>query len=376
MRIGVIVTAGVAAIAIGVGYVYGDVLWASYGAPLWRTYVLGEPVPAQEAAAPAGGFAVPVEAVTVAVERVDLTIPAVGSLRSHESVVLSPEIAGRVDAILADEGQAVPAGTAIARLDQSVYKAEIAEIEANLALSRANFKRADELLRKKAGTARARDEAEAELRVNEAKLVLAHAMLGKTVIAAPFDGVLGLRSVSVGQYLAPGDPIFKLEAIDPLKVDFRVPEVYFGNVRIGAVIKVTVDALPDADITGNVYAIDPLVDEAGRAVVVRATVPNKDRRLRPGLFARVALVYDTIEAAILVPEQAIIPIGQDKFVFKVVDGKAAMTKVTIGERFLGRAEIREGLVAGDTVVTAGQMKIRDGADVTVMPNGNGEQVGS
>lgn len=376
MRIGVIVTAGVAAIAIGVGYVYGDVLWASYGAPLWRTYVLGEPVPAQEAAAPAGGFAVPVEAVTVAVERVDLTIPAVGSLRSHESVVLSPEIAGRVDAILADEGQAVPAGTAIARLDQSVYKAEIAEIEANLALSRANFKRADELLRKKAGTARARDEAEAELRVNEAKLVLAHAMLDKTVIAAPFDGVLGLRSVSVGQYLAPGDPIFKLEAIDPLKVDFRVPEVYFGNVRIGAVIKVTVDALPDADITGNVYAIDPLVDEAGRAVVVRATVPNKDRRLRPGLFARVALVYDTIEAAILVPEQAIIPIGQDKFVFKVVDGKAAMTKVTIGERFLGRAEIREGLVAGDTVVTAGQMKIRDGADVTVLPNGNGEQVGS
>jgi membrane fusion protein (multidrug efflux system) len=371
MRIGVILAVGVAAVAIGLGYVYGDAL-----IPLWRTYVLGEPTATQEAAAPAGGFAVPVEAVTVAVERIDLTIPAVGSLRSNESVVLSPEIAGRVSEILADEGQAVMAGTVIARLDQSVYKAEIAEIEANLALSQANFKRADELLRKKAGTARARDEAEAELRANEAKLVLAHAMLDKTVIAAPFEGVLGLRSVSVGQYLAPGDPIFKLEAIDPLKVDFRVPEVYFGNVRVGAVIKVTVDALPDAEIAGTVYAIDPLVDEAGRAVVVRATVPNKDRRLRPGLFARVALVYDTIDAAILVPEQAIVPIGQDKFVFKVVDGKAALTKVTIGQRFLGRAEIREGLAAGDTVVTAGQMKIRDGADVTVLPNGNGGQVGS
>jgi membrane fusion protein (multidrug efflux system) len=201
-------------------------------------------------------------------------------------------------------------------------------------------------------------------------------MLDKTVIAAPFDGVLGLRSVSVGQYLAPGDPIFKLEAIDPLKVDFRVPEIYFANVRIGAEIKVTVDALPDENITGKVYAIDPLVDEQGRAIVVRATIPNKDRQLRPGLFTRVALVYDTIEAAILVPEQAIVPIGQDKFVFKVVDGKAAMTKVTIGERFLGRAEIPEGLVAGDTVVTAGQLKIRDGADVTVLPNGNGAQVGS
>jgi membrane fusion protein (multidrug efflux system) len=374
MRIGVILAAGAAAVAVGLGYRYGDTLWQSYGAPLWAAYVGGEPGAAPEA--PAGGFAVPVEAVTVAIERLDLTIPAVGSLRSNESVVLSPEIAGRVVAILAEEGQEVAAGTVIARLDQSVYKAEIAEIEANLALARANFRRADELFRKKAGTARARDEAEAEMRANEAKLALATARLEKTVIAAPFAGVLGLRSVSVGQYLAEGDPIFKLEAIDPLKVDFRVPEVYFGNVRVGQVIKVTVDALPGQSIEGTVYAIDPLVDQQGRAIVVRATIPNKDKTLRPGLFARIALVYDTIEAAIMVPEQAIVPIGSDKFVFKVVDGKAVMTKVTIGERFLGRAEIREGLTAGDTVVTAGQLKIRDGADVTVLPNGNGEQVGS
>jgi len=375
MRIGIIVAAGVVAVALGVGYRYGDALWAGYGAPLWHKYAGGDPEAAPPAAAP-GGFAVPVEAVTVAVERVDLTIPAVGSLRSNESVVLSPEIAGRVVEILGDEGQAVSAGTVIARLDQSVYKADIAEIEANLALSRANFKRADELLRKSAGTARARDEAEAEMRVNEAKLASANARLDKTVIAAPFDGVLGLRSVSVGQYLAEGGPIFKLEAIDPLKVDFRVPEVYFGNVRIGQTIKVTVDALPGDPIAGNVYAIDPLVDEQGRAIVVRAAIANKDRRLRPGLFARVALVYNTIESALLVPEQAIVPMGEDKYVFKVVDGKAVLTKVTIGERLLGRAEIRSGLAAGDTVVTAGQLKIRDGADVTVMPAPEAPQVGS
>jgi membrane fusion protein (multidrug efflux system) len=375
MRIGIIVAAGVAAVALGVGYRYGDALWAGYGAPLWQKYAGGDPPAAQPAAAP-GGFAVAVEAVTVAVERVDLTIPAVGSLRSNESVVLSPEIPGRVVEILGEEGQAVIAGTPIARLDQSVYKAEIAEIEANLALARANFKRADELLKKNAGTARARDEAEAEMRVNEAKLASSNARLEKTVIAAPFDGVLGLRSVSVGQYLAEGDPIFKLEAIDPLKVDFRVPEIYFGNVRIGQTIKVTVDALPGDPIAGTVYAIDPLVDEQGRAIVVRAAIANKDRRLRPGLFARVALVYDTIENALLVPEQAIVPMGEDKFVFKVVEGKAVLTKVTIGERLLGRAEIRNGLAAGDAVVTAGQLKIRDGADVTVLPAPEAPQVGS
>jgi membrane fusion protein (multidrug efflux system) len=375
MRIGIIVAAGVAAVAIGVGYRYGDTLWAAYGAPVWQKIAGGDPAGAQPAAAP-GGFAIPVEAVTVAVERVDLTIPAVGSLRSNESVVLSPEIAGRVVEILGEEGQAVTAGTAIARLDQSVYRAEIAEIEANLALARANFKRADELMRKNAGTARARDEAEAEMRVNEAKLASSNARLEKTVIAAPFDGVLGLRSVSVGQYLAEGDPIFKLEAIDPLKVDFRVPEIYFGKVSLGQTINVTVDALPGESVSGTVYAIDPLVDEQGRAIVVRAKLPNKDKRLRPGLFVRVALVYDTIAAAILVPEQAIVPIGTDKFVFKVVDGKAALTKVTIGERFKGRAEISQGLAAGDTVVTAGQLKIHDGADVTVLPSSDGPPVGS
>ena len=357
------------------GYGYGGTLWATYGAPLWQKYAGGDPPAAQSAAAP-GGFAIPVEAVTVAVERVDLSIPAVGSLRSYESVTLSPEIAGRLVEIRGEEGQAVTAGTPIARLDQSVYKAEIAEIEANLALARANFKRADELMRKSAGTARARDEAEAEMRVNEAKLASSNARLEKTVIAAPFDGVLGLRSVSVGQYLAEGDAIFKLEAIDPLKVDFRVPEIYFGKVHIGQTINVEIDALPGEHVVGKVYAIDPLVDEQGRAIVVRATLPNGDKRLRPGLFARVALIYDTIEAAILVPEQAIVPIGEDKFVFKVVNGKAALAKVVIGERFRGRAEISQGLAAGDTVVTAGQMKIRDGADVTVLPSSAGGQVGS
>ncbi|MGH6928306.1 MAG: efflux RND transporter periplasmic adaptor subunit, partial [Dongiaceae bacterium] len=359
MRVGVIVAAGVVAVALGLGYRFGE--------PLWRTYVLAEAAPAQEAAAPAGGFAVPVEAVTVAIERVDLTIPAVGSLRSNESVVLSPEIAGRVNEILADEGQAVTAGTAIARLDQSIYKAEIAEIEANLALARANFKRADELLRKKAGTARARDEAEAELRANEAKLILARAMFDKTVIAAPFDGVLGLRSVSVGQYLAPGDPIFKLEQIDPLKLDFRVPEVQFTRIDIGQTINVRVDAFPDETITGTLYAIDPLVDENGRSVVIRARIPNESGRLRPGLFARVELVYDSIEQAIIVPEEAIMPIGTDKFVFRVVDGTAALTKVELGQRFRGRVQVSKGLTPGDSVVTAGQLKIQDGAPVSVVP---------
>lgn len=366
MRIGIVIAAGVAAVALGVGYRYGDVIWSQYGAPLWQKYV-GTPAAAPTQSGSQGGFAVPVEAVTAAAERLELTIPAVGSLRSNESVVLSPEIAGRITELNVEEGQRVAAGTVIARLDQSVYLAEIAEIKANLDLARANFKRADELYRKKAGTARARDEAEAELRVNEAKLDLAAARLAKMVITAPFDGVLGLRSVSIGQYLDPGTAIVSLDSVNPLKVDFRVPEVYFARVSVGQTIKVSVDAFGAEAIDGKVYAIDPVVDAQGRAFLVRATIPNDEGNLRPGLFARVALVYNSIDDAIMVPEQALVPMGADKFLFRVVEGKAVLTKVVLGERVKGRVQIREGVAAGDTVVTAGQLKIADGDDVTMVP---------
>ncbi len=338
-----------------------------FGGPYIDRYI-NPPTEAAAQAAPAPrAFAMPVEAVTVAVEHVDLTIPAVGSLKSDESVTLSPEIAGRVIEIPVEEGQAVKAGTVIARFDQSVHEAEIAQAAAAVELGRSNFERASELLKKKAGTERARDEARSAMLTAEANLALARARFDKMTLTAPFDGVLGLRQVSVGQYLNPGDAIIRLEAIDPLKVDFRVPEVYFTRVSIGQTINAEVDAFPGETIQGTVYAIDPLVDENGRSVVIRAKIPNEQGRLRPGLFARVALVYDSIEQAIIVPEQAIVPIGTDKFVFRVVDGKAALTRIELGQRFLGRVQVKSGLAAGDSVITAGQLKIQDGVPVAVVP---------
>jgi membrane fusion protein (multidrug efflux system) len=317
--------------------------------------------------APAAGPAVAVEATPVEIADIELTIPAVGSLRSHESVTVSPEIGGRVAEILVTEGEAITAGTRIATLDQSVYLAELARAEASLSMSSANLKRAIDLLEKKVGTARAKDEAEAAWKADEAAIALARARLDKTVITAPFDGILGLRSVSVGQYIEPGDAIIKIEDIDPLKVDFRVPEIYFAKVRVGQPIKLTIDALQGAAVAGKVFAIDPLIDVAGRSIVIRAELPNGDFRLRPGLFARVTLVYDTIEDAILVPEESVIPIGGDTYVFRVVDGKAARARVELGERFKGRVQVAAGLSAGDLVVTAGQLKIQDGMAVSVQP---------
>lgn len=318
-----------------------------------------------EAGGPPGGFAIPVEGAFVTAGPLTRSIPAVGTLRSNESVTLSPEMAGRVVEINIEEGGRVEAGAVVALLDQSIYNAELAQAQASLELSRANFQRAQDLVEKNAGTLRARDEAQAALRNDQAAVELARARLEKTKIIAPFDGIVGLRQVSVGQYLDPGDVIARLEDIDPLKVDFRVPEVYFRVVKVGQPIAIAIDAFPDQSFRGEVYAIDPQVDVNGRAVVIRARVPNDDGRLRPGLFARVNLIYESRDRVLFVPEQALVPIGEEQSVFKVVDGKAVMTKVVIGERVGSSVEILEGLAEGDIVVTAGQIKLQDQVPVAV-----------
>jgi membrane fusion protein, multidrug efflux system len=337
----------------------------------WRGHLM--PGTAPPAGAPAagkpGGFAIPVEAVKVTVDRVVQSVPAVGTLRSNESVIIAPEIAGRVTQLDVKEGEKVAAGTVIATLDQSVYQAQIAQIQASLVLSKINYQRATELLQKSYGTAKSKDEAEAKLHEDQAALTLAEAQLAKSRLTAPFDGVLGLRKISIGQYLSPGDPIVNLEQIDPLKVDFRVPEAYFAIVQVGQTIAIDIDALPGKTFTGTVYAIDPLLDQNGRAIVIRARIPNPESRLKPGLFVRVGLIYATRDNAILVPEQAIVPIGDKKFVFTVVDGKAKQVPIKTGERVKTMVEIVDGLKPGDVVVTAGQIKIRDGAPVQVAGQG-------
>jgi membrane fusion protein (multidrug efflux system) len=310
---------------------------------------------------------VPVETARVTVGPIERRLTAVGSLRSNESVVIRPEIAGRIAEFRFQEGERVEKGQPLVVLDDSVWRAVVEQAQAALELSQANHDRAVDLLERKVGTTKARDEAFSQMRVDQAELELARARLDKSTISAPFDGVVGLRKVSVGDFVDAGAEIVNVEQIDPLKADFRVAESYLGAVRPGQRIELGVDAFPGQAFTGEVYAIDPLIDEAGRSILLRAKLPNPDHVLRPGLFARITLVLNEREDAIQVPEQALVPQGQDQFVFKIEDGKAAFTKVTTGIRREGMVEIVEGLAPDDEVVTAGQLKIRDGAAVQPVP---------
>ena len=279
------------------------------------------------------------------------------------SVIVRPEITGRITEILFDEGQGVRRGAALFRLDSAVARAQVNQAKASLELSRANHERAADLLRKGAGTQRSHEEAIAKLRTDEAALSLSQATLDKTMLVAPFDGVLGLRRVSVGDYVNPGQDLVNIESIDSLKVDFRVPEIHALRLTNGQSIRVALDAIPDATFDGKVYAIDPAHDPNGRAVILRARIPNSEGHLRPGMFARVTLIIDERKDAIMVPETALVPMGEEKFVYRVIDDKAALTKVKVGQRRGGQVEIVEGLASTALVVTEGAMKLRDGASV-------------
>jgi membrane fusion protein (multidrug efflux system) len=338
-----------------------------------RSSVEGAGMPAapqKTAGAPMGGpHAVTVEAVKVATASMPQTITAVGSLRSDESITVRPEVAGRISAILFNEGQRVAKGATLVKLDPSINEADVGQARANLKLAKSKFDRAVDLAKSNFISGQARDEAENNLRVAEAALQLAEAKLAKTEIKAPFSGIIGLRVVSIGDYVKEGADVVNLEAIDPLKVDFRVPEIYLKQVQVGQPLEVSLDALPGKTYEGKVFAINPLVDATGRSIVIRAQVRNADTALRPGMFARVRLITRDEREALVVPEQAIVPQGDEQYVFRIVDGKALRAKVAVGRRRDGKVEILAGLSGGDTVVSAGQLKLRDGVPVAVAGNG-------
>lgn len=302
-----------------------------------------------------------VETAIVEAETMVDDVTAVGTLRSSESVILRPEIAGRISLIRFREGAAVARGEVMVQLDAAVQQAELEQAKANHALAKSNFQRVSDLFDRKFVSGSARDEAASRLEVARAGVALAEARFERTRLRAPFAGVVGIRDVSVGDYVKEGSDLVNLEEISTLKVDFRLPDAYIDRVRPGQALDVTSDAQTEKRFGATVDAIDPLVDAQGRAVLLRARLDNAELELRPGMFVRVRLILAERKAVPVVPEEAVVPTGKGQFVFVIEDGKARRTAVTLGARRGTRVEVIEGVVAGDRVVTAGQLKLRDGA---------------
>ncbi len=322
--------------------------------------------PAAKAATLSSETGAKVEAEPVTVETVLNSIRAVGTLQPNEAVSVSPEIAGRVSRLPFDEGQSVAAGATLVELDSEILRAELDKANSALTLAEANRARALTLATRGTGTLRARDESLAAYSVAQADIALAKARLAKATIAAPFAGRVGIRSVSLGAYVNPGDRIVELADIDPIKVDFRVPALALPHLKVGQSIRVTVDALPGEEMHGEIYVIDPIVDANGRAIKMRARIANSEGRLSPGLFARVQIVIEKRDNALLVPESAVFADGESQYVYRVIDGRAVQTRIELGQRRPGHVEVRTGLERGNVVITAGHQKIRNGSPVAVV----------
>jgi len=328
----------------------------------------GGPAPAAGSGG-GGGSRAPVgvevaRAVTIALAE---DVFAVGNLRANESVMIRPEIAGRIVRIGFTEGAVIRKGEMLVELDRSVLLAQAEQARAELQLSKANFDRTADLAARNFVSESAKDQAAANLSVQDAKLRLAEAQLNKTQIFAPFTGVVGLRNFSVGDYVREGADLVVLEDVSRMKVDLRLPERFLGELQRGQAIEMRFDAFANRTFRAVLDALDAQVSADGRALIARGSLDNTDAALRSGMFARARIVLKEKPESVVVPEEAINPAGTDLFVFRVIDGKAVRTKVVGGLRREGKVEILQGLSAGDVVITAGQLKIqRDGTEVRVL----------
>jgi membrane fusion protein (multidrug efflux system) len=308
-----------------------------------------------------------VDVVTVHAQSLPQSFDTVGSLRAQESVSIKPEVSGKIEGIRFTEGESVRRGQVLFQLDGALVRADLNEANANLQNSQRAFARAKELAEKQLIARADLDKAQAQLAVDQARAASARTRLDKTAISAPFAGVAGLRKANVGDFVDAGQELVDLVKLDQLEIDLRAPEVVLSELAVGQQVDFGVDSFPAQTFKATVVAIAPTVDAAGRSVSLRARFDNPDGKLRPGMSARVRIVLSTSAQALVVPEQAIVPMGEQKNVYTIVQGKAHLAPVTLGARQPGQVEVTTGLKDGDVVITSGLQKLGDGAPVT--PNG-------
>jgi membrane fusion protein (multidrug efflux system) len=338
--------------------------------------------PGTAARAGAGGPAA-VEVGKVEVMRIEDDAQAVGSLRAAQTVMLRPEVSGRVVRIGFADGARVKRGQLLVQLDDTLQLAQLKQAQAQASIARTNLQRSRELQSQNFVSQSAVDQNAAALEVAEAQVALAQAQLVRLAIRAPFDGVAGIKAIALGDYLKDGADIVSLEDRSRMWVDFRLPERYIGRVEPGQPMQVSLDALPGRPFTGKVEALDSLVDANGRSLLVRARIDKPGDELKSGMFARARIVFAVRERALVVPEEALGPQGGKQFLIKAMaapasasaprDGNGAPALVSqrleakLGVRLAGKVEILQGLAPGDLVVTAGQARVqRDGSPLRVI----------
>jgi membrane fusion protein, multidrug efflux system len=312
-----------------------------------------------------GPPAMPVEVVTANADTVVDAILATGQIEAINSVELRPDIEGRIAAVLVREGSTVSKGQPLFQVDDAELKAEVARAEAERDLARQSLTRTRELLSQKASSQSELERAEATARSSEAEYQLLKVRLDHTTVRAPFSGVAGRRLVSLGDYVTTSSGLMAVQTVSPQRAVFQVPERYADKLKVGQAVTFRVAALPGREFAGRVDFVDPVVQLPGRTITVKAQVPNPRRELQSGMFIEVRLATDVRPSAVVIAEDAVLPIQGTNYVWVAVDGKATRRQVELGVRTPGFVETRSGVEAGEQVVVGGQERLAEGAPVAV-----------
>ena len=322
--------------------------------------------PKGEGGAAQGGGAAPPMPVEVVVARADTVVDAIiatGQIEAVQSVELRPDIEGRVAQILVREGREVSRGTPLFKVDDAELRAEVDRAEAERDLARQSLARTRDLLGQKASSQSELERAEATARSTEAQLELLKVRLERTTVRAPFAGVVGQRFVSLGDYVTTSTRLAAIQTVTPQRATFQVPERYADRLKVGQRVTFRVAALPGKEFVGRVDFVDPIVQLPGRTILVKAEVPNPRRELQSGMFIEVRLATAVRPNAVIIAEDAILPLQGASFVWVAANGKAVRRQVELGVRTPGFVEARSGVEAGEQVVVGGQERLSDGAPV-------------
>jgi membrane fusion protein, multidrug efflux system len=331
----------------------------------------------QTAIAQGAAFQPPPEAVTTIVasqDRWPATSGAIGTVAAVQGVTISADLPGTVEKIAFESGQSVREGDVLALLDARQERAQLAAADAQRDLARVNFERMQGLLNERVISRAEFDRATADERQSDARVGEIRAAIERKTIRAPFSGVLGLRRVNLGQYLSGGDALVTLQSLNPIYVNFGVPQQTAGQMRIGRQVRIKMDDPAAAELTGRITALDSVVDEATRNIQVQATLANPAGKLRPGMFVRTEIEVGATASFVSLPASAIsyAPFGDSVFVVTTLKGQNGETYKGVRQQFVklgaargDRIAILSGVNAGDEVVTSGVFKLRNGAAVFV-----------
>lgn len=311
-----------------------------------------------------GGPALNVDGIVVGTEDFSNNLEITGSIVANEAVMLRSEVAGLVTGIFFKEGSNVSKGSTLVKIKDSDIRAQLKEAKTKQSLSANNENRAKQLLQKGAISQEEYDTALSELQTLKSQEQLIRAQLAKTTIIAPFSGKIGLRNISMGEYLTSNTAIANLLSINPVKIDFSIPEKYAGQIKVNNQITFNIEGRPKA-YTGKIFAIEPGINQQTRTLQVKALAPNANEELLPGSFAKIKLTLATIKDAILIPTEAVIPVLNGKTAYIVKDGKAQQVAIETSTRTADKILVLSGLKPGDTVLTTGAMALREDAKVKV-----------